>query len=220
VILQLVTDRRRLCAEGASRDEERRCLRRQAEYAVDAGIDMLQIRERDLDAAALEAIVVEIVSLARGTSTRVLVNDRLDIAIACGADGVHLRADSIPPAVARAVTPAGFVIGCSVHSLGEARAAAESVDYLLAGTVWPSVSKPLHHEWLSLAGLQSIARHVGVPVLAIGGVTIERLPAVLEAGAAGAAAIGLFVGASDRANGHRCRAIPLSPIVEAARSVV
>ena len=120
----------------------RSCLLQQARHAVDAGIDYLQVRERDLEAAALADIVQELVSIARGSATRVLVNDRLDVALACGAAGVHLRGDSIQAPAVRQLVPAGFVVGVSVHTVAEAVAAASSADYLVAGTVWPTDSKP------------------------------------------------------------------------------
>ncbi|HEV3140650.1 MAG TPA: thiamine phosphate synthase, partial [Vicinamibacterales bacterium] len=95
----------------------------QARRAVGAGIDLIQIRERDLDAARLASIVRAIVAIARGspgTATRVVVNDRVDVAIACGADGVHLRGDSMPADAVRAIAPRGFLVGRSVHTAEQA----------------------------------------------------------------------------------------------------
>lgn len=196
----------------------RGCLVRQARHAVDAGIDYLQVRERDLEAGALAEIVLELVSVARGSATRVLVNDRLDVALACGAAGVHLRGDSIPAPAVRRILPAGFVVGVSVHSVAEAVAAASSADYLVAGTVWPTASKPSAQAeaLLGVEGLARIASAVTVPVLAIGGVTIDRVAAAARAGAAGASAIGLFMSASADRTG--CRAGALAEVVKSARS--
>ena len=194
----------------------RRCLVEQARYAISAGVTYLQVRERDLETADLAAIVEDLVALARGSQTRVLVNDRLDIALACGAAGVHLRSDSASPAAVRTIVGPGFVIGASVHTLDEAVSAADSVDYLTVGTIWPSASKEFATAPLGTAGLAQIAKAVGVPVLAIGGVTRDRLAEVAAAGAAGAAAIGLFIGpASDRG---ACRATPIDEVVRAARA--
>jgi thiamine-phosphate pyrophosphorylase len=197
----------------------RRCLLAQARHAVDAGIDYLQIRERDLEAGALAELIDELVGLARGSSTRILVNDRFDVAIACGAAGVHLRGDSVPAAAIRRTAPPPFVVGVSVHSLDEAVAAAPSVDYIVAGTVWPTPSKAqdASARLLGVDGLARIAAAVHVPVLAIGGVTLERLPDAARAGAAGAAAIGLLM--SDSADGEGCRARSLRAIVDTARAV-
>ena len=196
----------------------RSCLLHQARHAVDAGIDYLQVRERDLEAAALADIVQELVSAARGSATRVLVNDRLDVALACGAAGVHLRGDSIQAPAVRQLVPTGFVVGVSVHTVAEAVAAASSADYLVAGTVWPTDSKPSAQTeaLLGIEGLARIASAVTVPVLGIGGVTIDRLAAAARAGAAGAAAIGLFMSAS--ADRIGCRACPLAEVVKSARS--
>jgi thiamine-phosphate pyrophosphorylase len=162
----------------------------QARRAVDAGIDVIQIRERDLEAAPLAELVLTVLGIARSSSTRVTVNDRLDVAMACGADGVHLRADSIAPADARRVAPAQFLVGRSVHDPAEARAA-DGADYLIAGTVFPTSSKP-GVSCLGVEGLTAVVRASTAPVLAIGGVTRHRLPAIAATGAAGVAAIGLF----------------------------
>ena len=160
--------------------------------AVDAGVDLIHIRERDLDAAALTSLVLRVVELTRGSRTRVVVNDRLDVALACGADGVHLRGDSLPPARVRSIVPRGFLIGRSVHARDEALAVAPDVDYLIAGTVFPTASKPGRTDLLGVQGLASIASAVSVPVLAIGGVAPERAGELAAAGAAGIAALALF----------------------------
>jgi thiamine-phosphate diphosphorylase len=180
VILCLVTDRRRRPVLDHCRD------------AVRAGVDLIQIRELDLEASALLSLAAGVADMARDTPTRVVVNDRVDVAIAAGAHGVHLRGDSIPPDRARSMMPAGFLIGRSVHGADEAVLAALAADYVMAGTVFPTPSKPGLRHHLGLAGLAAIVRAVQVPVLAIGGVTMERIGAVAATGAAGIAAIGLF----------------------------
>jgi thiamine-phosphate pyrophosphorylase len=177
---------------------------------------MLQIRERDLETSLLARLVSASVDMARGSATRVVVNDRLDVALACGASGVHLPASSLPPAAVRTIAPKGFIVGRSVHSPSEAAAVAADVDYVIAGTVWPTASKPAGMDLIGPAGLASIVRAAAVPVLAIGGVTLERLSQVREADAAGAAAIGMFMGG---AHGAACHAVPLEPIVRRARAV-
>src|SRR5687768_11502955 len=106
----LVTDRRRLGAEAAGFDEARRRLVAQGKWAIASSIDLIQVRERDLEARDLAAIVGELVRLSRRSGTRVLVNDRLDVALACGADGVHLRHDSAPAVSVRAIAPDGFLV--------------------------------------------------------------------------------------------------------------
>jgi thiamine-phosphate pyrophosphorylase len=195
VTLCLVTDRRRLAGRDAPFDRARARLIAQAREAAEAGVDLVQVRERDLPAADLAALVRDVVAAARGSRTRVLVNDRLDVAIACGAHGVQLRGDSIAPADARRLAPPGFTIGRSVHSVGEATAAA-GADFLIAGTVFPSASKEESTVLLGLDGLAAIARAVPIPVLAIGGVTASHMDRLARTGAAGCAAIGLFIDAS------------------------
>lgn len=163
------------------------------ERAVEAGVDVIQLRERDLDGGALTALASEMVARAMGTHTRIVVNDRLDVAIAAGAHGVHLRADSLPATAARSIAPPGFLIGQSVHSVEEAHLAEHDVDYVIAGTVWATDSKSLGSTLLGVEGLASVVQAARVPVLAIGGVTLDRIPELARAGAAGCAAIGLFV---------------------------
>ena len=211
-IVCLVTARRRLCPE-CDDEGARACLAQQIRQAVTAGIDLVQIRERDLAAAPLVALVAEAVAAARGSVTRIIVNDRLDVALAAAADGVHLRGDSMPSAAARRLAPAGFLIGRSVRHADEAVTAGADVDYVIAGTVFPSASKAEATPKLGEAGLAAIARAAPVPVLAIGGVTLEVVPRVAAAGAAGFAAIGAFLGET-----LPCRSIPLSKIVEEARA--
>jgi thiamine-phosphate pyrophosphorylase len=192
----LVTDRRRLAGAEAATAETARRLISQVQAAVAAGVDVIQVRERDLPAADLAALVTDLLVITRGSATRLVVNDRLDVAMACGADGVHLRSDSVSPADARRVAPAGFLIGRSVHTADEARDAAEA-DYLVAGAVFATASKPETTRWLGIEGLRSIVRVARVPVLAIGGVTVDRLDEIAGAGAAGIAAIGLFQPSGD-----------------------
>jgi thiamine-phosphate pyrophosphorylase len=137
--------------------------------------------------------VARCVVAVRSTRTRILVNDRLDVALAAGAHGVHLRGDSMPAARVRPLVPPGFLIGRSVHAADEARAAVDEggLDYLIFGTVFATASKPA----VVAAGVDALAQTaaaVRVPVLAIGGMTAATLPLVSAAGAAGFAAIGLF----------------------------
>jgi len=180
VILCLVTDRRR------------RPTIEQCRAASRAGVDLVQLREPDLEAAALSSVATRLVEATGDTATRIIVNDRVDVALTCGAGGVHLRGDSIPPRRVREMTPPGFLVGRSVHGVDEAVLAARDADYLIAGTVFPTASKPGLRAHLGVDGLSAIVRAVDIPVLAIGGVSMDRIEAVAGAGAAGVAAIGLF----------------------------
>jgi thiamine-phosphate pyrophosphorylase len=213
----LVTDRRRLVAADAAPGATRACLVAQVRHAVNAGIDLIQVRERDLEAGELAALVTELLAVTRATPTRIVVNDRMDVALACGADGVHLRGDSIPIAAARRLAPAGFLVGRSVHGVDEAIGAA-GADYLIAGTVFRSASKPAPAPLLGIEGLRSIARAVGLPVLAIGGIAGDRIGEVAAAGAAGFAAIGAFMASHPGAEGAGCGVVDLRQIVNNARA--
>lgn len=209
--LHLITDRHRL-APGADEASAIACLVRQIAAAVAAGIDVIQIRERDLEARPLAELVRLAVAAARGGTTRVVVNERLDVALAAGAHGVHLRGDSIASALVRTMVPPGFLVGRSVHTPDEA-AGAGPVDYLIAGTVWATASKPAGHALLGVDGLARIVEATTVPVLAVGGVEIGHVSALARAGAAGLAAIGTWIG-----DAVPCGAIPLDGRVQAYRA--
>jgi thiamine-phosphate pyrophosphorylase len=214
----LVTDRRRLVAHGAPSDASFACLAAQVRYAVEAGIDLVQVREHDLEAGALAALVTSLLTITRGSRTRLVVNDRLDVALVCGADGVHLRSDSVSVEAARRIAPSGFLVGRSVHGPGEAAGAGAAADYLIAGTVFPSASKAPGTRLVGLDGLRSIVDAVHLPVLAIGGMSSERIAQAASAGASGIAAISLFIPAHDDAVTGGCRAGDLRRIVNDARS--
>jgi len=162
--------------------------------AARAGVDLIQIRERDLSSRDLYELVRESVEVAQGSQTRIIVNDRIDVALAAGAAGVHLRSDSPDASGARRIVPGHFLIGRSVHNPAEAAGAAEDgeVDYLIAGTVFSSASKPPGHSLIGIDGLRAIVQLSDVPVLAIGGVTGANIGATVSAGAAGIAAIEMF----------------------------
>jgi thiamine-phosphate pyrophosphorylase len=188
----MITDRRRLGSDGEDR------LAGRVGTAARAGVHLVQIRERELDGGPYLRLVARCVDAVRGTRARILVNDRVDVALAAGAHGVHLRADSVAASRVRGVVPPGFLIGRSVHSVAEAlRAAADGgADYLMFGTVFPTASKPGQ----AAAGTTALAELVGatsLPVLAVGGVTVATAPEVARTGAAGVAAIALFAHGSD-----------------------
>jgi thiamine-phosphate diphosphorylase len=193
----LVTDRHRLCPGAVAFEVARQRLVEHARWAIRSNVDLIQIRERDLEATDLASLVGDLVRLSRGSGTRVVVNDRADIALACGADGAHLRHDSVPAERLRAIVPEGFLIGRSVHKLVEAEGAGP-VDYLIAGTVFPTPSKPDPNPLLGLDGLAAIVQAVAVPVLAIGGIGRDQLDEVAATGAAGVAGIRLFIDWFDR----------------------
>jgi thiamine-phosphate pyrophosphorylase len=193
-ILMMVTDSRLYEPAGESTDARLAALAEAAGRAARAGVDLVQIREPSFEAATLLDLARRVEKALEGTPARCLVNERVDAAIAAGAAGVHLPAAAPPCARVRSIVPESFLVGRSVHSADEARAveAAGGCDYLVFGTVYPSLSKPVGHPVAGLEALACVCASVRLPVLAIGGVTVDRLADVAAAGAAGAAAIGLF----------------------------
>jgi thiamine-phosphate pyrophosphorylase len=154
------------------------------------------MRERDLAGGALARLTEQCLDAVRGTRARVVVNDRLDVALAVSAHGVHLRGDSIDAARVRRIAPPGFLIGRSVHSVEEALAVSGNgaVDYLVFGSVFETSSK-LGRKAAGLHALGAVSTATTVPVLAVGGISASRAGAVALAGASGLAAIGLFTDA-------------------------
>lgn len=197
-ILCYVTDR---AALGASAED---ALLPAIRGAVTAGVDWMQIREKDLSARALLLLARAAVAAA-GSSARILVNDRLDVALAAGAAGVHLGSESVPVnEVVRwcrgGQAPRGFLIGRSCHQLGEAVDAERArADYVFFGPVFATPSKLAYGSPQGIVRLAEVCRAVRIPVLAIGGVNEENAADCFRAGAAGVAAIRLFQQAEDLA---------------------
>jgi len=159
--------------------------------AVEAEVPLFQIREKSLPARELYELTSRAIEITRGSKTRLLVNDRADIARAAGADGVHLTSQSLPADVVRNVFGSEFLIGVSTHSLEEARAARNGgADFVVFGPVFEKhgFSTPQ-----GLDKLRKITSELGdFPVLAIGGISLENAAACLDAGASGIAAIRLL----------------------------
>lgn len=186
-VLCLVTDRRRLpepCEDN---------LIRLVTSAARAGVTLIHLRERDLDDHHYLDLTRQVVKAVEGTETRIAVNDRVDVALAAGAHGVHLRQDSMAASRVRQMVPDGFLIGRSVHSPEDAaQAGLTGVDYVIMGTIYPTPSKSGGSRTAGLTALSAACRATSVPVLAIGGVAADKVGHIAAAGAAGIAAIGLF----------------------------
>ncbi|HET6973065.1 MAG TPA: thiamine phosphate synthase [Pyrinomonadaceae bacterium] len=159
--------------------------------AVDAEVPLFQIREKSLPARVLYELVARATEITHGSRTRLLVNDRSDIARAAGADGVHLTTQSLPVEVVRNICGPEFLIGVSTHSLEEARAArAGGADFVVFGPVFETESKRAYGEPQGLSKLAEVARELGeFPVVAIGGITLDNADECFHAGARGIAAI-------------------------------
>ena len=183
--LYYITDRSQLPSEN---------LETRITQAVSAGVDWVQIREKDLAARRLLALVETAARDARRHGkTRVILNDRLDVALAAGAHGVHLGTHSMPVDVVRRLAPLDFKIGVSCHSLADAKIAeAAGADYLLLGPIFSTPSKLQYGPPLGLATLRKVTLQVTIPVVALGGITLDRAAACRENGAAGIAGIRIF----------------------------
>lgn len=185
--LMLVTDRTRLRG---------RALEEVVSQAIEGGVNAVQLREKDLPGGELYDIAITLRAVTRGRAV-LLVNDRLDVALAAGADGVHLPERSVPVRKVRDFAGEACLVGRSVHSAEAAGdAVRDGADYLVAGTVYETASKP----GAPAAGLElirAVTEAVNAPVLAIGGITPERVPEVIAAGADGVAVIGAIWDAAD-----------------------
>jgi thiamine-phosphate pyrophosphorylase len=202
-----VTDRRSLL-EGESR-EAYESLMLKIGAAAAAGVDWIQIREKDLSGADCGWVTRETLrrfaksQASNAAATRVLVNDRVDVALSERAAGVHLGENSLPLPEAKRLASAqaqsrDFLIGVSCHSLEAARTAASGgADYLFFGPTFATPSKAAYGAPQGLALLAEVCREVPIPVLAIGGITVANASACLAAGASGIAAIRLFQEALD-----------------------
>ena len=183
------------------------------EQAARGGVPLIQIREKDLSARELAEFARVAVAVARPYGARILINDRVDVALATGADGVHLRVNSLAAENVRAIVPSGvpsdFLIGVSTHSLAEAQAAqAGGANFITCGPVYETPSKREYGAPLGLAALRAIAESVSLPTYALGGINAENFLEPLRHGAAGIATISLFQ------NAER-----IAPVIDAINAV-
>lgn len=165
--------------------------------AAHAGVRAVQVREKDLTPRELYALAEEIRGAVAPLGTRVLVNDRVDIACAAGLAGVHLPTTGLTAGAARRCLPEGL-IGVSTHTLAEARFATEfGAGFITFGPVFATPSKAAYGAPRGLEELRDVCAAVSIPVFALGGITPERVPACLDAGAHGVAAISALLNVPD-----------------------
>ena len=164
------------------------------EAVVAAAVPLVQLREKSLSARVLYELAIRAAEIAKGSTTRLLVNDRFDIARAAGADGVHLTSRSLPPSVVRPICGPDFLIGVSTHALEEAlNARAEGADFIVFGPVFETPSKQIYGAPQGLEKLRDVTNALhGFPVLAIGGINRDNTADCLSAGASGIAGISMF----------------------------
>ena len=166
--------------------------------AAQAGIKAVQLREKDLTPRECYALAEEARGVLATTGTRLLINDRADIACAANLDGVHLTTTSLTPKAARCCLREGSLVGVSTHTLTEARFAEQfGADFITFGPVFPTPSKARYGAPRGLDELRQICAAVTLPVFALGGITSDRIPACLDAGAHGVAAISALLDVDD-----------------------
>lgn len=166
--------------------------------ALRGGVTAVQLRDKAMTIRELLELGRALRELTREAGVSFIVNDRVDLALALDADGVHVGQDDLPADIARRLIGPARILGVSAASVAEARQAeAAGADYLGVGDVFGTLSKPDAGEPIGLKRLSEIARSVSLPVVGIGGVTLENASAVAEAGAAGVAVISVVMGAPD-----------------------
>ena len=172
--------------------------------AIEAGVPVVQVRGKGVTDRELYEFTREVLDRCAGTQTRCVVNDRIDVALAAGAHGTHLGADDLPVAAARRLAGPGHLLGGTARDPDTAAAlVAAGADYLGVGPAFATATKSGLPDPIGPAGVGAVARAVPVPVIAIGGVTADRVPALLAEGAYGVAVVGAVVDAADPAAATR-----------------
>jgi thiamine-phosphate pyrophosphorylase len=168
------------------------------QQVVNAVAPAIQLRERDLSARELVTLACQVQTVTASHRSQLLINDRIDVALALEGVGVHLRSDSLPVSVARQMLGTQRLLGISAHSVEEAvQGASQGADYIVLGPIYETPSKQLFGPPLGIYTLEKACRLVRIPIIGIGGVTAARAREMRRAGAFGAAVITAILGATD-----------------------
>jgi thiamine-phosphate pyrophosphorylase len=187
--LYLITDRHRTAG---------RPLLPLLDRALSAGVKAVQLREKDLDIRSLTELASELLALTRRHDSLLFINDRVDLVLALGADGVHLRSDSMPVEAARRVLGPDRLIGASVHNVAEVlKAEADGADFVVLGPVYDTLSKRAYGDPIGLSPLEQASQQSRIPIFAIGGISLSRVHEMRRSGARGVAIISAILEAAD-----------------------
>lgn len=172
--------------------------------AASGGARLFQYRDKTSPAVEMYRQALQLRRAAADAGALLLINDRCDLALAVDADGVHLGQEDLPPSHARRVLGSGKIIGVSTHGAAQVREAAESgADYLGFGPIFPTATKPRHEPVVGIEGLRRVRPLTGLPIFAIGGLTLDTVEAVIGAGANGVAVVSAILGSPDIAGAVR-----------------
>jgi len=173
--------------------------------AMSAGVKAIQLREKDLDTRSLLHLANDVLAIVRKHGGRLLVNDRTDLVMALGADGVHLRADSMPVAAARRLLGPDRLIGVSAHSAEDAQQAeSDGADFIVLGPIYDTPSKRPYGDPLGLRPLEQVSWESNIPIFVIGGITPEHVSDVRRAGAFGVAVVSAILASDNVDIAVRC----------------
>lgn len=168
------------------------------DHALTAGVKAVQLREKDLDTKSLVELAGEVLSLTRKHGALLFINDRVDLVLALGADGVHLRSDSMPIKDARRMLGPNCLIGVSVHNIEEVlKAETDGADFAVLGPIYDTPSKRPFGNPIGLRALEEASQQSHIPIFAIGGISLPRVQEVRRAGARGVALISAIFLAED-----------------------
>lgn len=185
----------------------------QVKALLAGGAKLIQIREKNMSSRELFGAIEECQALIREHNAKLIVNDRVDIAMARQTDGVHLGQDDFPPTEARKLLSTGVIIGFSTHSVEQALEAIQlPVEYIAAGPIFPTLSKPNAEPAIGLAGLKRIREAVGnFPLVAIGGINLDNCRDVLSAGADSVAMISALISQPSKITTQMRKALEIAP---------